>query len=205
VDNVDMCYLCHNTAANDQYVRVDTFDVDPSESYDGLAGQNFGMKEMLHAVHSAGETTAPIVIYRGRGIYAWAGDESQLFNWPGSGSDLPVFGSDDGTGNPVLENHTFHSPTYPRALNACGACHVDGFAILPSALDAMASTIETGEPPFGDQVNDVLEGAQTSSCVTCHRSGDPSIEAAIKGHAYQNSWTPQEFPEGRETIIDAVR
>jgi len=205
VDNVDMCYLCHNTAANDQYVRVDTFDVDASEAYDALAGQNFGMKEMLHAVHSAGATTAPIVIYRGRGIYAWAGDESQLFNWPGAGSDLPVFGSDDGTGNPVLQNHTFHSPTYPRALNQCGACHVDGFAVLPSALDAMASTIETGEPPFGDQVNDVLEGAQTSSCVTCHRSGDPSIEAAIKAHAYQNSWTPQELPEGRETIIDAVR
>ncbi|WP_405222181.1 multiheme c-type cytochrome [Lentisalinibacter sediminis] len=205
VDNVDMCYLCHNTAANDQYVRVDEFGVDASEAYDGRAGQNFGMKEMLHAVHSAGETTAPIVIYRGRGIYAWAGDESQLFNWPGAGSDLPVFGSDDGAGNPVLENHTFHSPTYPRALNQCGACHVDGFAVLPSALDAMASTVETGEPPFGDQVNDVLEGAQTSSCVTCHRSGDPSIEAAIKAHAYQNSWTPQEFPEGRETIIDAVR
>ncbi|NGP52717.1 hypothetical protein, partial [Thioalkalivibrio sp. XN8] len=101
--------------------------------------QNFGMKEMLHAVHSAGATTAPIVIYRGRGIYAWAGDESQLFNWPGSGR-FPVFGSDDGAGNPVEQNHTFASPTYPRALNACYACHVPGFDILPGADVAMAST-----------------------------------------------------------------
>ena len=47
------------------------------------------------------------------------------------------------------------------------------------------------------QVNDVLEGVQTSSCVTCH--GD----TASKAHAYQNGWTPQEFEEGRKTIIDA--
>jgi hypothetical protein len=39
VDNVDLCLLCHNTAANDQYVRVDGFGVDASESYDGRAGQ----------------------------------------------------------------------------------------------------------------------------------------------------------------------
>ncbi|MFU8894860.1 MAG: multiheme c-type cytochrome [Gammaproteobacteria bacterium] len=204
VDNVDMCYLCHNTAANEQYVRVNSYGVDASEAYDGKVGQNFGMKEMVHAVHSAGETGAPIVIYRGRGIFAWAGDESLLSNWPGSGR-FPVFGSDDGAGNPVEQNHSFHSPTYPRALNDCAACHVDGFAILPSALEAMASTVGTGDAPFGDQVNDVLEGAQTSSCMTCHRSDDPSVEALLKAHAYQNSWVPQAFPEGRQTIIDAVK
>jgi OmcA/MtrC family decaheme c-type cytochrome len=204
VDNVDLCLLCHNTAANDQYVRVDTFDVDASEAYDGRAGQNFGMREMLHAVHSAGATTAPIVIYRGRGIYAWAGDESQLFNWPGTGSQ-PVFGSDDGTGNPVLQNHNFHTPTYPRGLYECTACHVDSFRVLPDATKAMASTVEAGNPPFGEQVNDVLEGVTASSCMTCHRSGDPSVEAALKAHAYQNGWFPQVLPEGRQTIIDAVK
>ena len=209
VDNVDMCYLCHNSAANDEYVRVDTFDVDASEAYDGKVGQNFGMKEMLHAVHSAGETGAPIVIYRGRGIYGWGESTDLLPNWPGSGR-FPVFGSDDGTGNPVEQNHTFHTPTYPRALNACGACHVEGFAILPDATKAMASTIAAGEAPFGNQLDDVLEGAQTSSCVTCHRGDtdgvyDPTDEAAVKGHAYQNGWFPQEFPEGRQTIIDSVK
>ena len=201
VDNVDMCYLCHNSAANEEFVRVG-FGVDPSEAYDGKAGQNFGMKEMLHAVHSAGETTAPIVIYRGRGIYAWAGDESQLANWPGTGR-LPVFGSDDGTGNPVLQNHNFHTPTYPRALNACGACHTDGFALLPGADVAMASTVAGAAD--GNQLDDVLEGALASSCMTCHRSGDPAVEATLKAHAYQNGWVPQALPEGRKTIIDAVK
>jgi OmcA/MtrC family decaheme c-type cytochrome len=196
VDNVDMCYLCHNTAANDEYVRVDTFGVDASEAYDGRVGQNFGMKEMLHAVHPAGATGNPIVIYRGRGIYGWADDESKLSNWPGSGR-FPVFGSDDGTGAPIEQNHTFHAPTYPRSLNDCAACHVATVALFPDATKAMASTVEAGEPPFGDQLNDVLEGVQTSSCVTCH--GD----SASKAHAYQNSWTPQEFEEGRQTIIDA--
>jgi hypothetical protein len=81
---------------------------------------------------------------------------------------------------------------------------VDGLELFPGPADAMASTVGTGDAPFGDQLNDVLEGAQTSSCMTCHRSGDPSVEAALKAHAYQNSWTPQAFPEGRQTIIDAV-
>ncbi len=195
VDNVDMCYLCHNTAANEEYVRVNTYGVDPSEAYDGRAGQNFGIKEMVHAVHSAGATGAPIVIYRGRGIFAWAESEDVLSNWPGSGR-FPVFGSDDGAGNPVEQNHSFHSPTYPRALNDCGACHTPDFAILPGADEAMASTVAGATD--GEQLDDVLEGAQTSSCVTCHTS------TATKGHAYQNSWVPQEFPEGRQSIIDAL-
>jgi len=46
--------------------------------------------------------------------------------------------------------------------------------------------------------------------VTCHRGDtdgvyDPTDEAAVKGHAYQNGWFPQEFPEGRQTIIDSVK
>jgi OmcA/MtrC family decaheme c-type cytochrome len=228
VDNVDLCLLCHNTAANDQYVRVDGFGVDPSEAYDGRAGQNFGMREMLHAVHSAGATTAPIVIYRGRGIYAWAGDESQLNNWPtepdctytSGGQEVPgniVVGSEDAPedGARLCQPHTFHTPTYPRLLNDCAACHVEddpetedvdeGFAVLPDPTKAMASTVEarTGEEDFGVQLDDVLEGITASSCMTCHRSGDTATENSLKAHAYQNGWEPQEFEEGRETIIEA--
>ena len=225
VDNVDMCLLCHNTAANDQYVRVDNFGgVDASEAYDFRAGQNFGMREMLHAVHSAGATTAPIAIYRGRGIYAWAGDESQLNNWPTgdnctqangrTGSNyFTVAGSDPATAtSDTCQPHNFHTPTYPRGLYECAACHVEddpetsadeGFAVLPDPTKAMASTVETGEPPFGDQLNDVLEGITASSCMTCHQSGEASVQNALKAHAYQNGWEPQEFDEGRQTIIEA--
>ena len=45
--------------------------------------------------------------------------------------------------------------------------------------------------------------------LTCKSDGQepaakkPPAKANAKGHAYQNSWEPQEFPEGRQTIIDA--
>ena len=207
VDNIDLCMLCHNTAANDQYVRED-YGVDASEAYDGRVGQAFGMREMLHAVHSAGETGAPIVIYRGRGIYAWASGVDKLSNWPagdwpGDISGLPVFGSDDGTGNPRTQTHHFHTPTFPRGIYDCAACHVDGFAVMPDPTKAMASTVEAGPTGDGNPLDDVLEGITASSCMTCHRSDDPALENTLKAHAYQNGWTPQAFEEGRQTIIDA--
>ncbi|UCC15353.1 MAG: hypothetical protein JSW21_05315 [Gammaproteobacteria bacterium] len=222
VDNVDLCLLCHNTAANDQYVRVDQFGgVEASEAYDGRSGQAFGMREMLHAVHSAGlkdrddnPLSAPIVIYRGRGIYAFAGDESQLNSWPtgdnctqrddDTGSNyFTVAGSDPLADADPCQPHNFHTPTYPRYLYDCAACHVDGFAVLPDPTKAMASTVETGNPPFGNQLNDVLEGITASSCMTCHTSSDGAVQSALKAHAYQNGWTPQAFQEGRQTIIEA--
>ena len=61
----------------------------------------------------------------------------------------------------------------------------------------MATTVEAGMAPWDNQIDDVLQGAQTTACVTCH------ADTASKGHAYQNSWAPQAFPEGRRTIIDA--
>ncbi|KPK62276.1 MAG: hypothetical protein AMS21_07850 [Gemmatimonas sp. SG8_38_2] len=214
VDNVDMCMLCHNVAANDEYVRVDEFGVVASESYDGRAGQAFGMKELAHGVHPAGATGNPVVVYRGRGIYGWATSEDQLRNWP-SGANctqadgdtgdnyFTVVGSEDAPadGSDPCQPHNFHAPTFPRGLYDCAACHPATFDdLLPEPKVAMATTVEAGAPPFGGesgQINDVLQGVQTTSCVTCHAGG------AAKGHAYQNGWTPQAFPEGRKTIIDA--
>jgi OmcA/MtrC family decaheme c-type cytochrome len=193
VDNVDMCIICHNPASSEQSVRVG-FGVDSSEAYDGQVGETYEMKTMLHRIHSAGtEGSPPYVIYRTRGIYAWAPDESLLANWPGTGSQI-VFGSDN-----VTQPHNFHAPTYPRALNACYACHTTDFAVLPDQTQAMATTIDAGAAPWINKIDDTLQGAQTTACVTCHTDG------ATKGHAFQNSWAPQAFPEGRQTIIDAVR
>ncbi|KPK55541.1 MAG: hypothetical protein AMS21_13555 [Gemmatimonas sp. SG8_38_2] len=165
---------------------------------------------MLHAVHSAGATRAPVVIYRGRGIYAWAGEESQLNNWPMEddctrSNGLPgrlVVGADPAAAS-SCQPHNFHTPTYPRGLDDCAACHVDGFVdLLPDPTAAMASTVETGDE-LGDPLDDVLEGVTASSCMTCHRSGVPGEEAALKRHAYDNGWVPQAFPEGRQSIIDS--
>jgi OmcA/MtrC family decaheme c-type cytochrome len=220
VDNIDLCMLCHNVAANDEYVRVDEFGVDASESYDGRAGQAFGMKELAHGVHPARATGNPLVVYRGRGIYAWATNVGQLRNWP-TGANCTQGDGDTGSnyftvvgsevlpeGSDTCQPHNFHAPTFPRGLYDCAACHVqddpatstdEGFALLPNPRVAMATTVEAGAPPFGEQDNDVLQGVQTTSCVSCHADG----ATKGKGHAYQNSWTPQAFPEGRKTIIDA--
>jgi len=201
VDNLDMCILCHNSASNEKSVRVG-MGVDESEAYDGKVGETFEMKTMLHRIHSAGvEGSPPYLIYRNRGIYAFAPDESLLPNWPGTGSQV-VFGSDlDSDGNPgeFVTNHNFHSADYPRALNACTACHTEDFDVIPDQTKAMATTTDAGSTDWGYQIDDVLQGAATTACITCHKDG------AAKGHAYQNSWTPQEFPEGRQTIIDAAK
>ena len=86
VDNVDMCNLCHNAASNEKSVRVG-MGVDASEAYDGKVGETFEMKTMLHRVHSAGvEGQPPYLVYRNRGIYAFAQDVSQVPNWPGTGA-----------------------------------------------------------------------------------------------------------------------
>ena len=194
VDNVDMCILCHNSASNEKNVRVG-MGVDASEAYDGKVGETFEMKTMLHRVHSAGEAgSPPYLVYRNRGIYAFAPDTTGLPNWPGTGQQV-VFGSDPA----FTTNHNFHAPTYPRALNACTACHTEDFAVIPDQTQAMATTTDAGSDEWINQLDDTLQGAATTACITCHKDG------ASKGHAYQNSWTPQEFPEGRETIIDAVR
>jgi len=198
VDNVEMCNLCHNPASNEQNVRVG-MGVDASEAYDGQVGETYEMKTMLHAVHSAGVTGKPYVVYRNRGIYAWAGSDDLLNNWPGNGRFI-VSGSDD-----VEQNHTFVTPTYPRALNACLACHTEDFAVLPDPTKAMATTVGAGsDDDYSNQLDDTLEGVNSAACMSCHASSDPAVEGALRGHAYQNGWTPQEFPEGRETIIDAI-
>jgi OmcA/MtrC family decaheme c-type cytochrome len=194
VDNLDMCVICHNSASSEQSVRVG-FGVDASEAYDGKVGQTYELKTMLHAIHSAGSGMAPIVIYRTRGIYAWAADVSMLSNWPGTGSQ-PVFGSADASGNPVMQNHNFHSPTYPRAVNDCAACHVPGFGVIPDQSKAVATTLDAGSTTWQNQIDDTLQGASAAACTSCHQTTD------ARGHAYQNGWTPQTFENGRQTILD---
>jgi len=212
VDNIDMCILCHNSASNEKSVRVG-MGVTAAEAYDGKVGQTFEMKTMLHAVHSAGALdrdgnplAAPIVIYRGRGIYAWAGDKSQVPNWPADGQT--VYGSDDGTGAPVKTPHNFHTPTFPRYFNDCGACHSEGWmkanVQLPDQSKAVATTVDAGGTTWIDQIDDVLEGASAAACMSCHSSSDSFEQNVLKGHAYQNGWTPQTFEEGRQTILDAA-
>jgi hypothetical protein len=75
----------------------------------------------------------------------------------------------------------------------------DSVEFQPDQTQAMATTVDAGGTQWNDQIDDVLQGAATTACVTCHTSGP------AKGHAYQNGWDPQAFEEGRQTIIDAVK
>jgi OmcA/MtrC family decaheme c-type cytochrome len=194
VDNVDMCLVCHNAASNEKNVRVG-MGVDASEAYDGKVGETFELKTMLHRIHSAGADGSPTyLVYRNRGIYAFGPDESAIPNWPGTGQQV-VFGSEPA----FTTNHNFHAPTYPRGIYDCAACHAAGFGVIPDQTKAMASTTDAGSEVWEDQLDDTLQGAATTACITCHKDG------AAKGHAYQNSWVPQVFPEGRKTIIDSVK
>jgi OmcA/MtrC family decaheme c-type cytochrome len=200
VDNIDMCMLCHNSASSDQSVR-DGMGVTAAEAYDGKVGQTFEMKTMLHRIHSGGAANSPpFVIYRNRGIYAWAPEGTVIPNWPTGTPDadgkLPVYGA---VGDNALQVHNYHNPTYPRLLNDCMACHDSNWkSLVPDQAKAMAATLDAGKDPWTNQVDDVLQGAGAAACTSCHKS------AAALGHAYQNGWEPSTFEKGRQTIIDAA-
>jgi hypothetical protein len=210
--------------------------VTSSEAYDGLVGQTYEFKTMLHAIHFAGGTEdlnpGPIVIYRNRGIYAWAGEGETLPNWAGTAcavaSPIPpattpaasvvlnpttppagtqfstrgyiVYGAStnaDGTYPTVAcQPHTLYHPTYPRDARQCSACHVAGFGTIPDQSMAVATTMNAFAAPWLNQLDDTLQGASAAACTSCHST------TAARAHSYQNGWTPQTFPNGRQTILD---
>lgn len=215
VDNVDMCVMCHNEASSEQNVRL-LDGVDVTEAYDGQAGQTYGFKSLLHAVHSAGETGKITMVYRTNGVYVWTAQGVTPPNWPTlntsgtplkSGEPAIVFGS-----NNVTRNHNLHAPTYPRSLNDCAACHKPGTTRAPNQAMAVATTINAGTvglstatpPTAANAINgigndDTLQGAGAAACTSCHQG------AVSKAHVYQNGWVPTTFPEGRQTILDAAQ
>jgi hypothetical protein len=109
VDNNELCVMCHNPASSEQNRRVG-MGVTASEAYDGLAGQTYDMRYMVHAIHAAGAHRAaspgwaapdtnglrmqipgplvhvgkPLMYYRSNGIFFFGSKESEatLPNWP---------------------------------------------------------------------------------------------------------------------------
>jgi OmcA/MtrC family decaheme c-type cytochrome len=216
VDNVDLCVMCHNPAANEKNVRVN-MGVDFTEAYDGKVGEAYDMRNMAHAIHSAGESGQPLVYYRTNGIYFFgsAAALAKVSNWPGTGCQV-VAGSgapstatgtqcDPANTTAVTKNHNFIEVHYPQALNNCYACHADGW--VPAAVDAtkgVALTVDPGAAPWGEQLDDVLMGPTAASCMSCHQSGDPLIQFNLRSHAYDQGWWPTVFPAGRQTLLDAA-
>jgi OmcA/MtrC family decaheme c-type cytochrome len=220
VDNVDLCVMCHNPAANEGNNRAN-MGVTAAEAYDGKVGETYDMRTMVHAIHSAGESGAPLVYYRSNGIYFFGTKEAlaKVTTWPGTGCQV-VAGSgapntasgptstgpqcDTANTTAVTKNHNFIEVHYPRALNECSACHVDGW--VPSTVDptkAVAVTVNPGASS-SSQADDVLMGPNAASCMSCHQSGDFVTQFGLRMHAYDQGWTPSLFPNGRQTLIDAV-
>jgi OmcA/MtrC family decaheme c-type cytochrome len=217
VDNVTMCIICHNSASSEQNVRLN-MGVTASEAYDGLVGQTYEFKTMLHAIHSAGDAPGTFAIYRNRGIYAWVAEGKTPPNWPTGAptcrsstdaaapapiSGYLVFGADPAVAQ-SCQTHNLYHPTYPRDTRQCSACHVAGFKTVPDQAKAVATTLDAGKPDSGtgtntvwkNQLDDTLQGASAAACTSCHQSTD------ARGHAYQNGWVPQTFEKGRQTILD---
>lgn len=200
IDNVDMCVLCHNEASNEKNNRVSQ-GVDASVAYDGKAGQTYGFKSLLHAIHSTDRDDGPItMVYRTRGIYVWAGKDTVIPNWPGTGSQT-IYGSNPAGDNPngTTQNHYLHSPTYPRKLQECTACHAADSYDVPDQAISVATTVDAGTAPWGNQVDDVLISTGTATCTSCHQL------SSTRAHAYQNSFSPKTFSNGRQTILDAAK
>jgi hypothetical protein len=114
-----------------------------------------------------------------------------------------VFGADPAVAQ-SCQTHNLYHPTYPRDLRQCSGCHVAGFDTIPDQAKAVATTIDAGKADSGtgtgtvwkNQLDDTLQGASAAACTSCHGSTD------VRGHAYQNGWTPQTFEKGRQTILD---
>jgi len=153
------------------------------------------------------KTTA---IYRTRGIYAWAPEGVTPPNWgtpacqkTNSDGSITygnvVFGATDPTAAVACQPHYLYHPTFPRAPEDCAACHKAGFSTMVDQTKGVATTIDAGAAPWNNQLDDVLQGANSAACTSCHR------DAATAGHANQNGWIPSKFPNGRQTIIDAAK
>jgi OmcA/MtrC family decaheme c-type cytochrome len=102
--------------------------------------------------------------------------------------------------------HNFIEIHYPRALNACGACHVPGSVDrMPNPRLAVGVTeTDAGAAPWGNAQDDVLVGPAAASCMSCHQAGDPLTQWQLRKHAYDAGWWPTSFQGGRQTLIDAV-
>jgi hypothetical protein len=164
---------------------------------------------MLHALHTVASedlnpTQKPVLIYRTRGIFAWAPEGVTPPNWNagapcGTAGGRLVAGADPAV-TQSCQVHNLHHPTYPRATNDCAACHKADFGTMVDQAKGVATTLDVGgTTDYKIQTDDVLQGANTAACTSCHK------DAASVGHANQNGWIPTTFPNGRQTIIDAAK
>jgi OmcA/MtrC family decaheme c-type cytochrome len=205
IDNVDMCVMCHNEASSEQNVRLGD-GVTAANAYDGKAGQTYGFKSLLHAVHSAGVSGAITMVYRTHGIYVWAGHDTVIPNWPTDEDGHYLSGvSATVPGATAARTHNLHVTTYPQTLKNCQACHLPGSQELPDQSKAVATTLDAGAAPWSNQLDDTLQGPAMAACMSCHQSNELATQAGLQAHAKQFGWAPTTSANGRADFLNYSR
>jgi OmcA/MtrC family decaheme c-type cytochrome len=101
--------------------------------------------------------------------------------------------------------HNFIEVHYPRALNDCAACHINGSEQgFGNQAERMAVTVDPGNILAANRMNqldDVLRGAGAQSCFTCHQSGDAATQAALQAHGTDHGFAPKAMAGGRADLI----
>lgn len=207
-DNIESCIACHNPSATDQGFR-ESIGIDASNSYDRKQAESFSMAYNMHAVHGVGERDAFYLVYRGRGLYGYGSHNTPLpRNWPLDVNGNPAAYTPDhlvfGSNPPAEITHYLKKVNFPNRLNNCQACHIEGAYGIPDQSKALAISMTSGVDG-ADQTDDVLMSPATGACMSCHQSGNPAVQSALRGHAAQFSWEPTPIEGGKGAVLEAAQ
>ncbi len=183
VDNPQLCVICHNPSAGDKSNRLTRFQivnadgtVNRDATYDGKTNETFDFRNLLHSIHGADKRENPIVIYRSRGIYAFASDDAaKPTGWPDDG--LTIYGSQNGS----TIAHVWTVVHFPQPANKCTACHDAGTYEAPDQTKAVAVTVEPGTS-WSSQADDISIGPTAAACTACHATSVARSHALHQGY-----------------------
>ena len=183
IDNAQLCVICHNPSAGDKNNRLTKYQilnadgtVNRDATYDGKSNETYDLRTLLHAIHGAEKRANPIVIYRSRGIYAFAASgAAKPTGWPDDG--VTIYGSQ----NASEIGHNWTVIHYPQPANNCLACHDAGTYEAPNQTKAAALTVEPGTN-WQSQSDDVSIGPTAAACTACHASSVTRAHAKNEGY-----------------------
>jgi OmcA/MtrC family decaheme c-type cytochrome len=185
VDNEQLCVICHNPSSSEKNVRVGygilnaDNTVDTSKTYDGKSAETYDLRYLLHSIHGAEKRANPIIIYRSRGIFAFAPEGAAYpTGWPAGGTvdNALVYGS----ANKYI-GHTWTIIDYPKPASECLACHNAGAYEVPDQTKAVALTVEPGTS-WSSQTDDISIGPTAGACTACHATSVTRSHASKEGY-----------------------
>ena len=152
-----------------------------SEAYDGLVGQTYELKTMLHRIHSAGESTVDAVRHLSDPRHLRAGRRSSRC-WARTGRPCRAYAAEHDWWSPGLRGDE-PAAAVPASCSTSTSRPIRGVAeglqglprrdpghqgYFPNPTKAVATTLNAGGTTWKTQTDDTLQGASAASCVTCH-------------------------------------